>query len=170
MKCPNCKAENFVQTEYECEEVDICKSCHGIWLDAGEITEIVENRVTEFSKEDIQETIKNAFMGIPSVEKETEKICPKCSNPMNPVNYAVDSGIIIDKCPHGHGIWFDDGELEKMQHYRDHYNDKVWNDQKKLTNMVKDIKAKDPEEGLSLLMKISLKAFDVIEHLRKLKK
>jgi len=34
---------------------------------------------------------------------------------MDHVNYAADSGVMIDKCPHCGGIWLDAGELEKAQ-------------------------------------------------------
>jgi Zn-finger nucleic acid-binding protein len=34
---------------------------------------------------------------------------------MVPINYDYSSGIILDRCPEGHGLWLDGGELEKVQ-------------------------------------------------------
>lgn len=39
--------------------------------------------------------------------------CPVCRQIMNRTNFAKISGVIIDIC-HGHGIWFDPGEMEKI--------------------------------------------------------
>lgn len=45
--------------------------------------------------------------------------CPVCRNMMNRTNFAKISGIIIDTC-HGHGIWFDPGEMEKIMDFVAH--------------------------------------------------
>ena len=42
--------------------------------------------------------------------------CPVCRTIMNRTNFARISGIIIDSC-HGHGIWFDSGEMEKIMDF-----------------------------------------------------
>ncbi len=36
---------------------------------------------------------------------------------MRRLNYCGDSGIVIDSCPDGHGIWLDDGELARLFDY-----------------------------------------------------
>ena len=42
--------------------------------------------------------------------------CPVCRQIMNRTNFAKISGVIIDIC-HGHGIWFDPGEMEKIMDF-----------------------------------------------------
>ncbi len=39
------------------------------------------------------------------------KLCLCCYEPMNEVWHL---GVLIDICPHCHGVWLDPGELEKM--------------------------------------------------------
>ena len=36
---------------------------------------------------------------------------------MNAVNFAYDSGVIINRCP-DHGIWLDSGELKRIKENR----------------------------------------------------
>lgn len=36
MKCPKCGGD-LTETEFSHIKVDVCGSCHGMWLDAGEI-------------------------------------------------------------------------------------------------------------------------------------
>ncbi|NDC23341.1 MAG: hypothetical protein EB078_06810 [Proteobacteria bacterium] len=38
---------------------------------------------------------------------------------MNALNYAYQSGVVIDTCPNGHGVWLDSGELEKVQIFKE---------------------------------------------------
>jgi Zn-finger nucleic acid-binding protein len=45
--------------------------------------------------------------------------CPVCRQMMNRTNFARISGVIIDTC-HGHGIWFDPGEMEKIMDFIAH--------------------------------------------------
>ena len=37
--------------------------------------------------------------------------CPRC---LEPLGQEELMGVTIDRCPHGHGIWLDDGELEMI--------------------------------------------------------
>ena len=41
LNCPKCDGK-LVETEYENIKIDICKSCTGVWLDAGELAQIVD--------------------------------------------------------------------------------------------------------------------------------
>jgi len=41
MKCPKCDG-NLVETNYENIKIDVCNNCTGVWLDAGELAQIVE--------------------------------------------------------------------------------------------------------------------------------
>lgn len=38
--CPKCDG-NLVETDYESIKIDVCSSCHGVWLDAGEMAQIL---------------------------------------------------------------------------------------------------------------------------------
>ena len=40
MKCPKC-GMNLVEIDYKSIKVDRCSSCEGIWLDSGELAQIV---------------------------------------------------------------------------------------------------------------------------------
>ena len=47
----------------------------------------------------------------------TPKTCPNCQTKMIEVEHR-DGDLHIDVCPSCHGVWFDSGELEHLQHYR----------------------------------------------------
>ncbi|OFZ00642.1 MAG: hypothetical protein A2070_07900 [Bdellovibrionales bacterium GWC1_52_8] len=114
MNCPRCKT-TLNQKNYEKVMIDYCTGCGGVWLDAGEIQTIVENQGEAFSKAQITATLQAAKAGIPPSEIESVENCPKCSSGMTPMNYNYSSGIVLDVCQQGHGIWFDQGELERVQ-------------------------------------------------------
>jgi uncharacterized protein len=47
MQCPKCGQE-LVSEECDSVEIDVCPSCKGVWLDAGELGTIVEKRGSFF--------------------------------------------------------------------------------------------------------------------------
>jgi hypothetical protein len=38
--CPKCDGK-LVETDYENVKIDVCNQCHGVWLDAGELAQIM---------------------------------------------------------------------------------------------------------------------------------
>jgi Zn-finger nucleic acid-binding protein len=146
MDCPRCETSSLSITKYESVEIDKCSSCNGIWLDDEEILDIVADRTEKFTKESIQDTIKTSFSGVSDAERANILHCPKCKVAMTATNYVMQSGIIIDRCPQGHGLWFDEGELEKVQEYREHWQDQKLTDNKDLQNLAKSVRPKKPRE------------------------
>ena len=105
MKCPGC-TESMIVLELEHIEIDYCPTCHGIWLDAGELELLLSDAEGKRALlSSFHEEIANA---------EARKRCPICSKIMNVVacgNGADGEGCRIDSCPAQHGLWFDRGEL-----------------------------------------------------------
>lgn len=44
--CPKCDGK-LVETDYENIKIDVCNRCHGVWLDAGEMAQILHTDETE---------------------------------------------------------------------------------------------------------------------------
>lgn len=103
---------------YEGISIDQCAGCGGSWLDAGEIVPIVKQAHETFSED--QQLLALRLKG---QDHRNGKLitCPKCSTPMEIFQYAVNSGVILDRCPSSHGLWFDRGELEKIQIVMEEY-------------------------------------------------
>ncbi|MBD3263729.1 MAG: hypothetical protein GF375_01340, partial [Candidatus Omnitrophica bacterium] len=120
--CPTC-GENLREKEYEGVMIDVCARCGGVWLDDEELPQIIEKREVQFSPEERKEIdpeeLKQASLG----ETVPELNCPVCGALMGRNIYASVSGIMIDRCSNGHGIWLDKGELEKIQIYAEKSED-----------------------------------------------
>ncbi len=41
IKCPKCDG-TLVETDFENIKIDVCDKCSGVWLDAGELTHVVD--------------------------------------------------------------------------------------------------------------------------------
>ncbi len=105
MDCPFCNNQ-LVILELNQIEIDYCTSCHGIWLDNGEL---------ELLMQDSEE--KTQLMDSFSVNKNSgEKIlkCPICRKKMEKLNCGKGNKVLLDKCIKEHGIWFNEGELEQV--------------------------------------------------------
>lgn len=106
-KCPAC-SDDLVETGLHGQLVDRCRSCNGIFFDAGELESILR--------------IVDLFTSIPMDEEEIDTVpreevdrimtCPAEGIPMDPVDAA---GLIIDVCPECRGIWLDGGEITALK-------------------------------------------------------
>ncbi len=109
MNCPHCNSK-LEKSCYEGITTDVCNSCGGTWLDYGELGTIIDRRQETFSEEERISTFQTLGVDVSKVAN-----CPKCGQQMEKLNYAINTGIILDRCPQKDGLWFDKGELEKIQ-------------------------------------------------------
>lgn len=99
MICPNCK-KTLITVERNKVELDYCMFCSGFWFDADEWIALQDVLKIE--------NIKDPF-GAEAVRSEEEpKKCPRCGKVMEKVS--ID-GVLLDRCPVRHGMWFDKGEI-----------------------------------------------------------
>lgn len=155
MECPRCTKEILKPNHYEGVEIDTCPSCKGAWLDLGEATHIVQIREKKFTSQTVTAALESAQGGIPEHEINHDLNCPKCSQAMKPVNYAVNSGIIIDRCKSNHGLWFDHQELEKIQAYREHWQDHVKENEAKLNKLASEVPEMKDDKSPTVLFAIA---------------
>ena len=116
--CPNCDV--LLQTHLIDENrrlyIEQCRHCKGIFLDFGELEEIMEREIRKTERYDLKrlhEVQNNPLIR----EREVRyKKCPECKKVMLRINYKGRSGVIIDRCKE-HGYWLDGGELRQMMEW-----------------------------------------------------
>jgi Zn-finger nucleic acid-binding protein len=116
MKCPRCSAV-LQPTEYDGQTVEVCPSCKGEWLSAGELQKLVEHHDEVFTEKEIA-SLKAVDKEILTAEKDDhdELNCPVCNDvQMEHFNYGDTSGIILHKCTGCSGIWMDKDQLEQVE-------------------------------------------------------
>lgn len=105
MRCPSCK-EEMVIYEYNGIEVDHCPNCGGVWLDAGELEQIIPWERLGF----LQKIGRARLRAM--TPKEPRIKCPACAKKMDKVCWSHFPQIILDRCPKpGGGLWFGSDEL-----------------------------------------------------------
>lgn len=106
-KCLNCEDNDTVRVTCGPDlVVDQCKSCGGLWLDAGELVNILE--LGKFYINHLDTSLKKP------VEKNRIRECPKCNVVLQPKHPKNLPDILIDVCPDCKGIWLDRGELIQL--------------------------------------------------------
>jgi len=83
--------------------VDYCAACKGIWLDKGEIFYFSKSQ--KFLHAKLAEAAQNP--------KPSSRLNPKTGDALVELHLA-DGKLVIDYCPKTHGIWLDQGELERI--------------------------------------------------------
>jgi Zn-finger nucleic acid-binding protein len=101
--CPAC-TEPLGVFELDGVEIDRCLRCAGTWLDAGEIDQL--SRLHGASARGL-----SAAIGHADGQKPGDRRCVRCSKKMRIVTI---HGVEIDRCPRGHGLWFDRSEMETL--------------------------------------------------------
>lgn len=108
--------------EYEGQSLEQCGQCHGFWCDGDELREIVHNTEKKFNPADHPEISAKETAAKVKSEQDlgADLCCIVCHQPMRRLNYAYTSGVVIDRCTKGHGVWLDRDEIEKIQLFIEH--------------------------------------------------
>jgi Zn-finger nucleic acid-binding protein len=106
MKCPKCNTESFAAFSVQGVMVDRCSSCHGIWFDEQELSQLLA--------QDARQLIP-LRAGNEKTELDAKRgNCPRDNSPLLRVYSAINRSIIVDACLQCRGIWLDGGEFEKL--------------------------------------------------------
>ncbi len=98
--CPVCR-EVLVTFELDGVESDRCLKCKGTWRDSGEI-EMLAGGVHGKVSEAVYKT---------RGEKHGDRECVRCRKKLEVIHI---NGVELDRCPRGHGLWFDASEIETL--------------------------------------------------------
>jgi len=97
----------MITLELEDVEIDYCTDCGGIWLDAGELEMLLDDR------QRAENLLKSFKIDVNCAEKPRK--CPICLKKMEKIVVGqAASALLIDRCRKGDGLWFDKGELQDI--------------------------------------------------------
>ncbi|MFN8610378.1 MAG: zf-TFIIB domain-containing protein [Vulcanimicrobiota bacterium] len=109
--CPRCQI-GLNQIEIDGEKALMCPQCEGLMLrKLDHLLELSEDQLRN------SEACETLFADHPNVDVSPAVACPVCRQQMRRYIYSTDSGVTVDSCPNGHGVWLDDGELAKIYDY-----------------------------------------------------
>jgi len=109
MVCPVCKCDMIV-VEYHNIELDYCNSCKGVWFDSGELELLLKSQ----GLEEPQSFFDDILSSQEAASLEKKRKCPICGRKMKKTAIGEQPRILIDVCGHGHGLWFDGGEVTQL--------------------------------------------------------
>ncbi len=106
--CPHCR-KPLIVLELRGVEVDYCTTCHGVWLDAGELEFIAELAGAPHGR-------LHAALAAAGSGSNGKRRCPRCRRKLRRIRIAAVAGssgedVELDQCPARHGLWLDAGEL-----------------------------------------------------------
>lgn len=108
--CPKCD-EPLVILVFKDTELDYCALCRGLWLDAGELEEIMG-----LNPASSRDPILDLLNRVGRLPEGVSYLCPRCDEPMTQIT-AQSPGhkaLTLERCATGHGFWFDADELEQL--------------------------------------------------------
>jgi Zn-finger nucleic acid-binding protein len=89
--------------------IDRCVDSGGLWLDAGELEQLIE------AAKDSSSSLKDFINLTPAISGSGAVVGGKPS-PISgkPMNQDRVLGVAIDRCPESGGVWFDAAELQRL--------------------------------------------------------
>ncbi len=149
MDCPRCKG-SLQEASYEGFPVFRCSDCGGFWVNGDVLLDIINKREARIPEAAIAVARGWQKRHLPKRELDSELECPVCGSALERSVYGYDTGIVIDRCPSGCGIWLDAGELVALQAF-----DEVWDkkardifEEKGLRKIFDTSKEEDPETAV----------------------
>ena len=108
--CPRCHKAMLI-LEFKGVAVDFCHGCRGLWLDAGEL-ELLLERTGADGHDPLLKFQKHQGHR----PKGRKSLCPRCDHRMREISVEGSAGqkVVVDHCTHGHGLWFDATELQRL--------------------------------------------------------
>ena len=118
MDCPRCKL-TLEKDEYEGLQVTTCKTCAGYWLDSRQLATVVGTKGYQWSSDEVRNLLYAIALAAEEGEKikDDDAVCPQCAVKMEKTHFQGSSGIRLARCPAGHGVWLDTGEIKRVQIY-----------------------------------------------------
>lgn len=107
--CPRCRA-GMLKGRIRGREILGCRQCGGVWL--GE--QAVHDLLTE-APDDL-DAADRRFPNLVGAgwDRLAGRLCPRCGGSLEPHMPPSPVRVALDRCPQGHGLWFDDGELSAL--------------------------------------------------------
>ena len=106
MTCPKCRTETMNVFSIEGVALERCSSCSGIWFDARELSQLLEQDARQ---------VASLRWGRDNQELERKKgFCPRDGSELLRVYSSINQSVIIDACASCRGIWLDGGEFERL--------------------------------------------------------
>lgn len=106
MHCPKCPTRTLTASTVGPLQVDLCPGCGGVWCDAAELAQLL-------ALDQAEAAAVRAGKLNPAANAQAGA-CPRDGNRMLRVTSARQRQVIIESCPHCHGIWLDGGELAQL--------------------------------------------------------
>jgi len=108
--CPKCDVPLFI-LHFDDSELDFCDHCRGLWLDAGELEALLQK-----TGADTHDPLLRFQQQAGAKPTSRPHLCPRCDTALREITieHPGNQPLTLDKCPRGHGLWFDDHELEQL--------------------------------------------------------
>ena len=112
--CPDCK-QPLTTENYHNVELDLCQECAGFWFDADELRRLLAADPLAMT------VLEERALPLTTQEhvREGVLLCPSCDGLLHVYHYDYNSPIELEACVDCGGFWVQEGELLKIQQWRE---------------------------------------------------
>ncbi len=115
MNCPSCSSL-LKPIHFEGTDLHTCDGCGGEFVSPQALAHVVNTRDAKFPAHVRKGAEKREpVAGVPKDMPIRKMTCPACGSGTTVINYALDTGVCVDRCGVCGGVWLDKDELEHIQ-------------------------------------------------------
>lgn len=110
-RCPACGGPLCERTVLGVR-LEVCPGCGGIWFDAGELSGLAGRQRGAMA------FVEGQVLAASPLHRQDwlgGRMCPFCAVHLSEFEFPWAPGVRLDGCPRCKGIWFDDGELGRIE-------------------------------------------------------
>ena len=105
--CPECSATRLESYRHGNEQLDLCRSCGGLWFEKANVDNIVTSHDTRIAEYNYVEHLGER-------QEPAEKSCPECRVALARYHLLEDFHLEIDVCRRCHGAWVEAHEVDRV--------------------------------------------------------
>ncbi len=114
MNCPSCSSP-LKPIWFEGTELHTCDGCGGEFVTPQALAHVVNTRDAKVPAHTHRSVKQTPVAGVPKDVPIRKMNCPACGSGTTVINYALDTGVCVDRCGVCGGVWLDKDELEHIQ-------------------------------------------------------
>ena len=113
-RCPVCKDPRLVPRADRGATYSVCPDCEGLFIGESQLYAFVRGVTQSTVVAQISLSLLESALAEDAPDGSHLRACPVCRVDLERFGFGEHPMSIADRCPDGHGLWLDCGELDKV--------------------------------------------------------
>lgn len=113
-RCPACKDPRLALKADRGAAYSVCPDCAGLFVGESQLYKYIEAVTQDIGAAQAFVSLLEDALARDAPDGSHLRACPVCRADLERFGFGEHPMSIADRCPQGHGLWLDDGDLSKV--------------------------------------------------------